>query len=519
MKKITPCLIALLCLIAFASCGKKDKKALLESVPAETAGLYILDANSLCQALDLELQDDEVSYGKFIKQAIAAADLNKKETQAVKEALKCVCLTEKTILAFEYDKEIFVTFFVNDQEQFIKTLEDVEGSKLSFSDENGYLVSDMIAVKDSQAWICINTDDPDDSEIDTKTIDKLRDLDSEKQFITQYEKIADSFLAEGVIGGVFIDINTVKTYLDSYTQQAFGLAQSIAFDDAAYLVATTTLSDAAVTTEMRILNSKQDPAKFNLPLATITQEGLSHINANAPFIAALAIDPATFDKIAELVNKYGYLSPSDRMAFDTFKTINGTIALSFGMSTPEEPEITLSASCKDAASAKSAGELVYSLLGGGDGINLSYAGNYLIARLQNSVVTKGGKLPAALIGQYAGLYIDYSKIDKNFIEGIDCSKLGSACLTLGPDGKGIKLKFTWEVSNPIKTALDFALDAVNNAGNINTHFGFAGQRTAYEVDSMAYDPYSSYYEPVYDSAVAVEATEWESAAPVADTAW
>ncbi|MCM1004887.1 MAG: hypothetical protein NC402_01170 [Prevotella sp.] len=511
--KLVLCVAVMLCAASMTSCSKKDKKALLECVPANTAGLAFMDASQILDQLGIKAEDNDVKYGPEIKEFLEEIGADRKEKENIKEALNLVCQTEKTVMAFEYDELIYLTFYVDDQKKFIETLEEIDKLGQSFSEESGYMTSDDMAVKDDQVWFCFDVKEG-EQVVDPEAIDKM--LDSKKKFVEEYDKITESFLAEDVYYGLFIDINTVKGFINGYDAERFAMVQSMAFDDASYLVCTAKLTDNGGSSEMRVLNSKMEAAKFNFPLAKIDANSLKYIDGSAPVIAALGIDPATVNKIVDLGEKYGLFSDSDKMMLNAISELKGTIALSW----TDVNNAALSINFSNPEAAKQAGQFMANNAGN-DFLKFSYAGNALIARTPDAPLTSGGKVPAALVGQYAGIYVDYSKyayVPEIKTLGID--KMGTMYVVIGPDGDGIKLTSAWEVKKPVKAMVQTMLQFQKNMYDIDPdellyllpvprggYDEIPADTMAFEEEYMLADSAVVYEEPAVEVAAEEVATE------------
>lgn len=478
------CLVALLCMATFSSCGNKNNKALLETVPSEASFVVLMDANKCFETFDIEYKDDDLSYDKDVKKLMDAANLSKREIKEVKQVLELACLTKRSVVVFEYEKEPYITFLVDDEKEFIKKLEDLEDANISFDEEKGFQTDDNIAIKDNQVWYS-----PD---LDINTVKSFLKLDDKKKFTEVYSEITDQFLGSNVTCAVFVDIESAVKLM-GYDAQNISLAMSVAFKDACYLVGIGTLTDSESTAEIRVLNSKFEAAKFNFPLAKLEASDFSRINGNAAVIGAIGIDPKTVDKIVELGNKYNAFSSSDIEIFNVLKTLKGGTAFSFA----NMDDIAVSIGFDKASSAKEFGNLFtqgFTLNG-----DISYADSKLIFRTRGSKAAKEVQVPAGLPGNYAAVYVDFAKIDKDLIPGLDTSKLGKMYITIEPDGDGIKMVAKWEVKNPLKTSVTWMLDVANSGVDID------------DLMPSSYDYYdeveaveTAYYDPWAESAVVAE---------------
>lgn len=516
--KLVLCLVAVLCAAAFSSCSKKDKKALMESVPADTPFMVIFDGNQVWNQCDISVEDDDVTIGKDLEKVLKAAGVDKRDMKELKEVLRVIDLSEKSLLVFGYDDEVWMSFFVDDQEKFMKAVEeDLPNSKVSFDKDDDFMVSDEIAIKDGQVWICPTANE----EIDLKQISKFMELDSDKRFTEKFDGLTAEFCADDVIVGMFGNIDEIKGMMHNSDVMEFSMVQSILFDDSKYIVGKTRLTDTQVSLEVRVLNAKMQPAKFNLPLAKIDANGMAYIDGNAPVLAAAAISPDMIETIANLLEKNNLISSSDRVLLNELKQLDGTFAMSFSNLT----DFAFSQQFASEDAVKQNGQegvnnIASAFWGTDNPFTVSAAGKSLIVRSKNNSAKTGGKVPAALVGQYAGVFIDFTKADR-IVNGLDLSKLGTMYMTLGPDGDGIKFTAVWDIKAPVSSILQVIKELnevdMNNMEvvglqewiNIFESPAMSGYDD-YAVDSVAYDPYNSYgyYEPEEVVAEEVAVDTW-----------
>lgn len=463
MKKFTVKTLAMtlvfVCAAILSSCScSRDKKELFSCVPADTAGVAVIDLTNLWDQLEIKVDGDDLSYCSELKDLLKLANVKNKDMDKVTEVLRMFEGTAKTIVVFEHDENIWGTFYVEDGDDFIKVLED--NGKADFDKEDGYKVWEGIAVKGDQVWFCVNLKDSKKG-IDTEDLDDLRDLDKDKRFNKKYEKITEYLLAENVTNSYCVNIDKCLDYMDSYDRQQANMVLGMIFDDAKFLVGQSKLTDKEMTGELRVLNDKEDPAKFLLPMAKIEEAGLSKLHNDSPLVVAVAVNPELTQKIKGFVEKMeGGLSSSDNETFNILGSISGTSGLSFASASDGVAVVNF-----DNPKTPSQFGIFASGSSASQNIETSTAGNSLIFRLKGTSAEGSGKVPSKLVGQYAGIYIDGSKEGGKLIKGYDLSKLGSMWLTIGPDGDGVKMESGWSVKNPIRTLLKEVLEIAKGFGS------------------------------------------------------
>ncbi len=434
-----------LCIGLLTSCSKDKKAQLLSMVPSDASFVVMIDATEAMNQLDIKT-DDDAAIGSELKAILKQNGASEKDIKTVKKALKNLDGTPNTLLFFGQDrKSMWLTFFVKNGDDFIDFLEhDTPKDDVDFDEEDGgYKVYENIAVKGDCVWV-----DLDDDSIDTEEVEGLRKLDKKDRFDEEYPAIAEMCLKENTTCFACANIAEIMKMEGGPGSSEFNTALSMVFDDATFVTYTATLTDKEATAEFRVLDSKGSPAKLNFPMGKIDASSMAMLNNNAPLIGAIAIDPATIQKVIDTALKFGVLSSSDQASLEQFKQISGTSCFSFA----DAHNGTFSISLADANATVELGNQLTALFSGKP-LNFSTAGTKVIGRLDGTPAQGEGKAPSCLVGQYAGIYIDFSKISDKLLKGYDFSKFGKMSLVLGPDGQGVKLSCTWTVNKPVYTAM------------------------------------------------------------------
>ena len=85
-------------------------------------------------------------------------------------------------------------------------------------------------------------------------------------------------------------------------------------------------------------------------------------------------------------------------------------------------------------------------------LNVRAADKFLIVRSAENVKS-GGSAPKSFSGNFFGLYMDFENSAIKQLVPMNMSGMGNMTLTLGPDGKGVKLRSEWIVKDPVKASL------------------------------------------------------------------
>ena len=304
MKKITVKTLAMtlmfVCAAVLSSCScSRDKKDLMDCVPADAAFVGMIDLSSAWDQLGIKSEGDDFTFAKEVKDLIKLAQIPNDAMDKIEGVLKCMEDTPKSIVVFSVDKHVWATFYVSDGDDFIKLMEDE--AKADFDKEDGYQVWEKVAVKGNRVWFC--------DDMDTDELNRLLDLDKDRRFENKYEKVTEYLMAEDASTSFCMNFSYLKDYMQQSEAQMLNLAMSFCFNDAQFLLYQSRLTDAEATSEMRMFNSKEEPAQFLLPMAKIDAASLAKLDNESPLIAAIAINPDLVKKIQALAEKMGGLSP------------------------------------------------------------------------------------------------------------------------------------------------------------------------------------------------------------------
>ena len=463
MKKMTKNLVWLMALVVLAlnltSCSGRDKADLLACAPAEAEVVLLLDAQEVWDQLEIKKKGDSFNYCTELDKILNLIGAKRSE---VNQVLECLDETQKSMLAFTYKEQVWITFFIRDTDEFVDVIEDIaeeNGQKISFSGYNDFLCWERMAIRDNQVWAQIPMHGSQD-QIDVRALEDLYQLKGENRFVKEYDDIASEMLASDGLVSLYVNINGVMSLGDiSPDQRAMlNMALGTVYDDARSVLITSRLNNDGLSAETRVLNSKQKNAKYLLPTATIKEGELSKVNCNAPLVGAIAIPNELMKKVTALIAQMqgGSINASEQPIVDLLNSLGGTIALSM----ESQMDYTVSIGFIDANAASTAGNIIASLMGQGNPVSVSAAGNYLIIRSNDKQVS-GGTMPKGFAGQYSAVWIDPSKVSDKLVKGYNFSKFGTLLTTAGPEGDGMVTRSEWKLKSPMRTLLIEAMNITN----------------------------------------------------------
>lgn len=474
-----------------SSCDKSDGdlKSILKTVPADAPYVMAFNVNPVLDQLEFKKDGDRYTFCKEVQEIVDLSGADKKMVNTVCEFIDA---TGKTLVLYGDGSNletVWMTFSVNNQDEFVKLMEKVakdNGGKLDFKEEGGYKMGadGIFAMKDNRVWMC-------SEKIDVKKIDKFADL-GDDSFAAKNGKLTDRMTADNTVTATCVNLTECLSALrKTGGDSEVGILQSamsLLFEDATYLFATSTLNNQGAESVAEILNSKYETAKFLLPVGKIEPAAMAKINNNAGVVAAVNLPSELMSKISGLITTLnGGDSAETKMITGILNSISGTLAVS--INGPEE--IIASIPFTDEASATSFGELMAQ-----SGMDCSVAGNYLVMRSKPGL-QGGGSAPESFKGEFAAYNLNFANVPETLISGLDMKSLGKVSVTLGQYENGLRLNGKWECNRLIPTVCSLVRK------------GVAGYLTG-EVKIPMLDGGQAYPEPdAYDSVYVEEAVAEE----------
>ena len=440
-----PLLLALLVAGLFPACKKSagSLEALLNTVPADAPYVMTVNAAPVLKQLEFKKDGDKYTFCKEVNDVVNLAGVDKK---LLNQICGFIDQTGKSYVMFGSNSdpdEVWFTFGVEDEQEFIKKVEEL--SKTKFDKKGEYMVlDDHLALRDGQVWAC-------SEKIDIEDIDAMRDLDSDKCFGKKNAELASRMCVDGNVCSMEWNINELLSILrkDGASEEVavFQAALGLVMDDASYMLSTSMLTEDGMECVTDILNSNFEVAKCTLPLGKIEPAAMAKVNCNAPLLAAVSLPSelvAKFTGLARTLNG-GQLGPQEEMLFKMLESIDGTVSAS--MAGPRD--FIVSIPFKTEADAVSAGKLMAA-----SQMNVSTAGNYMVLRGIPTLQGQGS-CPDNFKNQFLAYSLNFASVPETIISGVDLSKLGNGFVTLGEFDGGLRLHSKWECRNPMRTLCSY----------------------------------------------------------------
>lgn len=312
MKKTLLILAALT--IILTSCGGKSGKALLQTVPADSEGLAVVEMKKVMADLGNEGRQQ-------LDKAIARLQ-HKKGTDAKWEyffSSDSEVDFSAPLVAFVYKRATLFTFYVKDEGKFRSAIEEKTGS--SFEEMPGgisALADNTVFLQDHQAWFA-----PEYPQVDASDIAELSQL-SEKESIAGLPFIGS--LADGK-DDVSLLLNLDRLFEAQWNRQG-RMALNMVFDDASYLVSRISFKEKEASAESVFLNYKGEQSSFAFKTSKIDTGALKDFDAKGNFLGVMGVNPDLMHSLVSQLKNFGAIPYSIQSILEE---MDGNIAVSAGI--------------------------------------------------------------------------------------------------------------------------------------------------------------------------------------------
>ena len=308
-----------LLLMVVTSCKKNtvDVTDLLSTVPSSAGGVVVINLEGLIEDTGSKIKDHQIKPSKELEECVANMKSSAQENLKVLfEGASGV--DPKAAVIFYDSNRAFLTLSLYDEEKFCHYVEKETGE--GFAVESGVKVCGNIAVKDSQAWVCLTSG----KKIDADAISSYAGLKDSQSFLVT--KIGEKLLTEenDIRGWVLLG-----AYLDqmlSRSQRAmFTLGAGFVFEDAESIEFKIDFKKGEFEAEAVILNDKFKPAKYLLPADKVDIATLKDLGETCDGMMAFTLNSELIKKFEKLGSSFGGALFGNLS--ETFKNIDGTIGV------------------------------------------------------------------------------------------------------------------------------------------------------------------------------------------------
>lgn len=306
-------------ILAFSSCKKEtvDMTHLLSTVPSSAGAVVAINMESLLEDAGCKVKDNVITPGPEVKKLLEkAASQDQKDVMMLFDGETGI--DPKGAVFFYDSNRGFITFALYDVDKFYKFVE--KESQGTFTDEgNNVKVCGNVAVKGAQAWVLLTSG----KRIDADAISSYSELASSQSFLTT--PMGEKLLTEenDVRGWYLLNI-----FVSDFGRQAsmiFNSGLSMLFEDAESGTFKMDFDKGELEYEMKVLNSKGKPAKYQLPAEKVDVNTLKSLGTTCDAMMAFTLDAKLikkFEAVGALIGGplFGNLS-------QVTKNIDGTAGL------------------------------------------------------------------------------------------------------------------------------------------------------------------------------------------------
>lgn len=311
--------IAALLVLGLSACKKNtmDVTELLKSVPSSSAGVVVFNLEEMLEEAGCKVKDHKIEPGKELQKIISSASIeHQKEIASIFDGNSGI--EPKGAVVFYDSNRTYLTFSLYDETKFCEMISSQRNA--SFKEEtSGVKICENVAVKGTQAWICLSS-----TKIDADAIAGYSSLVTSQSFLVT--SMGEKLLVDenDIRGWALIDTFS-RQMLDKGRFNALTLGLGFFYEDAESVEFKVDFDEGEMELEAMVLNSKGKPAKYQLPAEKIDVATLKGIGGTCDAMMAFTINE-------KLIKKLDKVSPLLANTFfgkltETFKNIDGTIGI------------------------------------------------------------------------------------------------------------------------------------------------------------------------------------------------
>lgn len=346
-------------MLALAGCSKSDNsnlEHLLGTVPNDASAVIVADVPSLLQDAGCKVEKDGAIQ---LSDELASAMKSNRDLAGISKAMEKgeLGLMAAPIIYFEEGDIFYLTGLLADPEKFMQFASEQEGQE--FADEQGVKLCGYYAVKGNQFWYSR-------SSLGSKEINRFTGLDNKRSFLANEAcpKILDD---DSDIRGLF-DLNVlIGKFVAPQQRPMASVGVATLFKDAEYAYLEADFEKGEFESEVKVLDSKLNAAKFLLPSPKVSEKTVLSLGETADAVFAINVSKKLVETIMEKAQAFVPAQVGTMLA-----PVDGTTAMAFSKGT-EEGYIAVVNTDGTNSSA-----LVQELSRGG--VNVATEGNTLVAR-------------------------------------------------------------------------------------------------------------------------------------------
>ncbi|MDE6296405.1 MAG: DUF4836 family protein, partial [Muribaculaceae bacterium] len=274
-------------LLPSCSGDKADVSELLATVPADASAVVAINVKSLVEKAGCKIDGSKIVPGKEVEQIMKLSnDSSSTDVKTLRRLFNGEAGIDPTVaLIFIEGNDAYFTGFLADPDKFKEFNEQEFNGK--FTEADGISTIGNVALKGNQFWIHASHR----NQINNDEI---------KRFISLNDKL--SFLSNPYSDKIATFSNDMEGWANlsslynnagmSFQQKAMaGMGLAILFSDAQDIAFYADFQNGKMITALSFIDSKGNPAKFNLPTDRIDVGLVKEIAPSSDAIFAMAISP------------------------------------------------------------------------------------------------------------------------------------------------------------------------------------------------------------------------------------
>lgn len=307
-------------LLGFNSCKKEtvDVTDLLKTVPSSAAGVVVINMEGILEDAGCKIKDHVVTPSDEVKGLI------EKSSSSMKDEYMLLFsgdtgIEPKGAVVFYDTNRTFLTVALYDVKKFCDYIEKKTGN--SFTEESGGVkVCGQVAVKGSQAWVCMVSH----KNIDADAISAYASLGMSQSFLVT--PIGEKLLVEEDDIRGWAMINTfANEMLSRQDRSMFSLGLGFLFEDAESVMFKTDFKKGELEMEAIVLNDNGKPAKYLLPSDKVDVNTLKSLGATCDAMMAFTLNSKLIKKFEQLGSAFGGVLFGN--LGEMFKNVDGTVGI------------------------------------------------------------------------------------------------------------------------------------------------------------------------------------------------
>lgn len=279
-------------LLSSCSGDKADVSELLATVPADASAVVAVNVKNLVEKAGCKIDGSTIVPGKEVEALFADNDSTDITSQRIRDIFNGNAGIDPTVaLAFLEGTDLYITGFAASPDKFREFVKnEFEGD---FQKTGDVETLGNVALKGNQFWIHASHR----NDVSAEQITRFVSLNDKLSFLSNgyAEKIAS--FSHDIEGWANLSSLYNASGLSFQQKALAGMGLAVLFADAQDIAFQGDFLPGQLLTSLSVLNSKGEPAKFNLPTDRIDVGMVKNLGESADNIIALAISPKLIEQL------------------------------------------------------------------------------------------------------------------------------------------------------------------------------------------------------------------------------